>query len=122
MGQRYRGGDVNANLNLTFVNEIHGTEKLLSLIPVADYVSVHTPLTMETRAMIKSRELDLMKRSAYLINVARAQIVDRDSLYTALLNRDIAGAAFDVFWQEPADPDDRLLKLDNFVLTPHIAG
>jgi D-3-phosphoglycerate dehydrogenase len=39
-----------------------------------------------------------------------------------LLNRDIAGAAFDVFWQEPADPDDRLLKLDNFVLTPHIAG
>lgn len=121
LGQRYRDGDVNANLNLTFVNEIHGTEKLLSLIPVADYVSLHTPLTMETRA-IKSREIDLMKRSAYLINVARAQIVDRDSLYTALLNRDIAGAAFDVFWQEPADPDDRLLKLDNFVLTPHIAG
>jgi len=45
-----------------------------------------------------------MKRSAYLINVARAQIVDRDSLYIALLSRDIAGAAFDVFWQEPADP------------------
>lgn len=54
--------------------------------------------------MIRSRELDLMKRSAYLINVARAQIVDRDSLYIALLSRDIAGAAFDVFWQEPADP------------------
>lgn len=122
LGPRYRDGYVNANLNLTFVNEIHGTEKLLSLIPVADYVSLHTPLTMETRAMIRSRELDLMKRSAYLINVARAQIVDRDSLYTVLLNRDIAGAAFDVFWQEPADPDDRLLKLDNFVLTPHIAG
>ena len=63
------------------------------LIPVADYASLHTPLTMETRAMIRSRELDLMKRSAYLINVARAQIVDRDSLYTALLNRDIAGVA-----------------------------
>jgi D-3-phosphoglycerate dehydrogenase / 2-oxoglutarate reductase len=125
IGPRFRNGDVTATLNLTFVNEIHGTEKLLSLIPVADYVSLHTPLTMETRAMIRSRELDLMKRSAYLINVARAQIVDRDSLYTlytALLNRDIAGAAFDVFWHEPADPDDRLLKLDNFVLTPHMAG
>jgi D-3-phosphoglycerate dehydrogenase len=43
-------------------------------------------------------------------------------LYRALLNRDIAAAAFDVFWQEPPDPDDRLLKLDNFILTPHIAG
>lgn len=122
MRSNYRNGAVNTNLNSRFVNEIHGTEKLLDLIPVADYVSLHTPLTMETKAMIGSIELDLMKRSAYLINVARAQIVDRDSLYTALLNRDIAGAAFDVFWQEPADPDDRLLKLDNFVLTPHIAG
>jgi D-3-phosphoglycerate dehydrogenase len=116
------GGGVNSDLNLTFVNEIHGTERLLDLIPLADYVSLHTPLTEETRAMIGSRELDLMKRSAYLINVARAQVVDRDSLYATLLNRDIAGAAFDVFWEEPTDPNDRLLKLDNFVLTPHIAG
>jgi D-3-phosphoglycerate dehydrogenase len=116
------GGGVNSDLNLTFVNEIHGTERLLDLIPVADYVSLHTPLTEETRAMIGSRELDLMKRSAYLINVARAQVVDRDSLYATLLNRDIAGAAFDVFWEEPTDPNDRLLRLDNFVLTPHIAG
>lgn len=59
-----------------------------------------------------------MKRSAYLINIARAQIVDRDSLYRSLPNRDIAGAAFDVFWQEPTDPDDRLLKLYNFVYHP----
>ncbi len=116
------GGGVNADLNLTFINEIHGTERLLDLIPVSDYVSLHTPLTEETRAMISSRELDLMKRSSYLINVARAQVVDRDSLYEALLNRDIAGAAFDVFWEEPTDPNDRLLKLDNFMLTPHIAG
>jgi D-3-phosphoglycerate dehydrogenase len=113
---------VDSNLNLAFVNEIHGTERLLDLIPVSDYVSLHTPLTEEIRAMIGSRELDLMKRSAYLINVARAQVVDRDSLYAALLNRDIAGAAFDVFWEEPTDPNDRFLKLDNFMLTPHIAG
>ena len=56
---------MHANLNLTFVNEIHGTEKLLSLIPVADYASLHTPLTTETRAMIRSRELDLMKSVPY---------------------------------------------------------
>jgi D-3-phosphoglycerate dehydrogenase len=60
----------------------------------------------------------MMKSSAFLINVARAAIVDGDALYAALANRKIAGAAFDVFWDEPADPNDRLLKLDNFVLTP----
>jgi D-3-phosphoglycerate dehydrogenase len=112
---------VSADLKLTFVDETHGTEKLLDIIPVADYVSLHTPLTEETRTMIGSKELDLMKRSAYLINVARAQIVDKESLYNALSNGDIAAAAFDVFWQEPPDPYDRLLKLYNFILTPHIA-
>ncbi len=88
----------------------------------ADYVSLHTNLTDETRDMIGAEEFKLMKRTAFLINVARARIVDRDALYTALHNGTIAGAAFDVFWEEPANPHDRLLQLDNFVLTPHIAG
>jgi D-3-phosphoglycerate dehydrogenase len=88
----------------------------------ADYVSLHTNLTDETRGMIGVEEFKLMKRTAFLINVARASIVDRDALYTALYNEKIAGAAFDVFWEEPANPDDRLLQLDNFVLMPHIAG
>ncbi len=56
-----------------------------------------------------------------MINVTRAQIVDRDALFMALVNKKIEGAAFDVFLEEPADPNDILLKLDNFVLTPHIA-
>ena len=117
-------GTVNANLNLTFLNEIHGTEKPLSLIPVADYVSLHTPLTMETRAMSKMfKRVRSMKRSAYLINVARGEIVDRDSLNTVFTKQEILLVRLlTVFWQEPAYPDDRLLKLDNFVLTPHIAG
>jgi D-3-phosphoglycerate dehydrogenase len=63
-----------------------------------------------------------MKRTAFLINVARAPIVDREALYKALHNGTIAGAAFDVFWEEPANPNDSLLQLDNFVLMPHIAG
>jgi D-3-phosphoglycerate dehydrogenase / 2-oxoglutarate reductase len=72
--------------------------------------------------MIGIQEISLMKSSAFLINVARAAIVDGEALYSALIDRKIAGAAFDVFWNEPADPNDKLLKLDNFVLTPHIAG
>jgi D-3-phosphoglycerate dehydrogenase len=88
----------------------------------ADYVSLHANLTDETRGMIGMEEFKLMKRTAFLINVARAPIVDRDALYTALHNETIAGAAFDVFWEEPANPNDKVLQLDNFVLTPHIAG
>lgn len=72
--------------------------------------------------MIGSEELATMKQSAFLVNVARAPVVDREALYVALSHRTIAGAAFDVFWEEPADPTDKLLQLDNFVLTPHLAG
>ena len=91
-------------------------------LPGSPIIPIHTPLTDDTLGMIGIPEFNLMKSSAFLINVARAAIVDGDALYTALSNRKIAGAAFDVFWEEPADPNDRLLKLDNFVLTPHIAG
>jgi D-3-phosphoglycerate dehydrogenase len=104
------------------VDDIRGPESLSEIISNADYVSIHTPLTDDTLGMIGMQEFNSMKGSAFLINVARAAIVDGDALYTALSNRKIAGAAFDVFWEEPADPNDRLLKLDNLVLTPHIAG
>jgi D-3-phosphoglycerate dehydrogenase len=63
-----------------------------------------------------------MKPTAYLVNVARASIVEREAIYDCLKERKIAGAAFDVFWEEPANPDDSLLRLENFVLTPHVAG
>lgn len=104
------------------VDDIRGLESLSETISKADYISIHTPLTDDTLGMIGIPEFNLMKSSAFLINVARAAIVDGDALHTALSSRKIAGAAFDVFWEEPADPNDRLLKLDNFVLTPHIAG
>ena len=97
-------------------------EDLLDSLIGADYISIHTSLTRETRGLIGAKEINSMKRTAFLINVARAQIVDRDTLFTSLVNKKIAAAAFDVFWEEPAEPNDRLLKLDNFILTPHIAG
>jgi D-3-phosphoglycerate dehydrogenase / 2-oxoglutarate reductase len=105
-----------------FINTIQGVDALSDSLIDADYISIHTPLTDETRGLIGAKEINLMKRSAFLLNVARAQIVDREALFTSLVNKKIGGAAFDVFWEEPADPNDKLLKLDNFVLTPHIAG
>jgi D-3-phosphoglycerate dehydrogenase / 2-oxoglutarate reductase len=105
-----------------FINIIQGVEALSDSLIDADYISLHTPLTDETRGLIGAKEINSMKSSAFLINVARAQIVDREELFTSLVNKKIAGAAFDVFWEEPADPNDKLLKLDNFVLTPHLAG
>jgi D-3-phosphoglycerate dehydrogenase / 2-oxoglutarate reductase len=105
-----------------FVDNLGGSEILSESISRADYVSLHTPLTEETKNMIGAKELALMKKSAYLVNVARAPILNKEALYTVLSNNKIAGAAFDVFWEEPPDPNDKLLKLNNFILTPHIAG
>lgn len=105
-----------------FVDDVRGPESLLELIPQADFVSLHVPLNSETKGIIDSRALGLMKPSAYLVNVASASVVDRDAIYACLNEKKIAGAAFDVFWEEPADPTDRLLQLDNFFLTPHVAG
>ncbi len=105
-----------------FADEIKSPESLQESLRIADFISLHVPLNQETMGLIGIREFELMKHSAYLVNVARAPIVDREALFKALSDKKIAGAGFDVFWEEPAHPDDRLLKLDNFVLTPHIAG
>jgi len=85
----------------------------------SDFVFINTPLTPETRGLIGERELGLMKRTAYLINTARGPIVQEKPLYEALSERRIAGAALDVFEQEPIAPDNPLLKLDNVIVTPH---
>ena len=63
-----------------------------------------------------------MKPTAYLINTSRAKVLDKDALIEALQNRAIGGAALDVYWDEPLDKDDPILKLDNITLTPHNAG
>jgi len=105
-----------------FVDNLYGVDKLSEVIQRADITTIHVPLNRETENMIGSDELKLMKQSAYLINVARAQVVNKDALLKSLKEGNIAGAAFDVFWKEPVDSKDELLKLDNFLLTPHIAG
>jgi D-3-phosphoglycerate dehydrogenase len=88
----------------------------------ADYLSLHVPLTSETRHIINRRSFDLMKPTAVLINVARGGLVDEDALIEALQAGRIAGAALDVFAKEPVDPANPLLQMDNVVATPHAAG
>ena len=88
----------------------------------ADLVTIHVPLTEETHHMIGRRELSMMKRTAYLVNTSRGPVIDEEELYNALKERIIAGAALDVYEQEPIDPRSQLLGLDNVVLTPHIAS
>ena len=105
-----------------FVDDLAGIDRLPEVLARADIVSIHTPLTDETRDMFGEKEFSMMKKSAYLINVARARIVNKDALFAALSAQRIAGAAFDVFWREPPDPEDKMLSLENFILTPHIAG
>lgn len=93
-----------------------------TLLKESDFVSVHTPLTKDTYHMIGERELKLMKPSAYLINTARGAVVDTEALVRALKEGWIAGAALDVFEEEPLPPEHPLTKLDNVVLAPHMAS
>ena len=92
------------------------------LLSTADFVTLHIPLTQETRHFIGERELRLMKPTAILINAARGAVVNSRALYTALKEGWISGAALDVTDPEPILPDDPLLTLDNLVITPHIGS
>ena len=96
--------------------------ELDTLLKESDIITIHARLTRETEKMIGEREFSLMKKTAYIINTSRGRIIDQRALYKALKNRQIAGAALDVFEIEPLPPDDPLLSLENIVLTPHIAG
>lgn len=98
--------------------EYHSLEDVLAL---SDIVTLHLPLTDDTRGLIDSEKLKLMKEDAILINVARGPIVDTAALVEALNEERIAGAAIDVFDQEPALPNDYpMFSAQNIVMTPHI--
>jgi D-3-phosphoglycerate dehydrogenase len=95
---------------------------LPDLLQRADYVTVHTPKTAETNALIGRDELKLVKPGVQLINCARGGIIDEGALYDALVNGMVAGAALDVFEQEPPPADYPLLQLDNVICTPHLGA
>lgn len=101
-----------------------GAEKadLNDLLMQADYVSVHCPLTRETRGMIGAREFALMRPDAYFITTARGFIHDESALAAALAAKKIAGAGLDVWEDEPPPHDHPLLQYDNVLASPHTAG
>jgi D-3-phosphoglycerate dehydrogenase len=92
------------------------------LLRESDYLTLHVPLLPESRYMINRETLALMKPTAFLINTARGGLVNENDLVEALRNKRIAGAALDVFEQEPPVKDHPLFGFDNVVLTPHAAG
>ncbi len=97
------------------------TVELDELLKHSDIVTIHTPLTGETKGLISHRELSLMKPTAFIINCARGGIVDEEALYEFLKDNKIAGAALDVFEKEPPT-GSKLLQLDNIVVTPHLGA
>lgn len=111
----YRRDDLEKELGIVFKTK----DEVLS---ESDFLSLHVPFTPETHHMIGENELAVMKESAFLVNTSRGPVVDEKALYLALRDGVIAGAALDVFEEEPVDHDSPLLGLDNIVLTPHLAS
>lgn len=96
--------------------------ELNALCKEADIITVHFRLTPQTKGLLGKEQFALMKPTCYLINTARAGLVDEEAMLDALVNRRIGGAALDVFHQEPLPEDYPLFKLKNVTMTPHLAG
>lgn len=107
---------------VVFADGYDYVESLAEALPRADFVTLHLPLSADTRAMINAETLGAMKSSAFLINTARGELVDEPALVAALKAGTIAGAGLDVFADEPPAADNPLFSLPNVVLSPHIAG
>jgi D-3-phosphoglycerate dehydrogenase len=88
----------------------------------SDMISMHARLSEDTRGLIGEKEFALMKPTAYIVNTARAGLIDEQALVNALKEQKIGGAALDVFWVEPPPHDHPLIRLDNVTITPHLAG
>src|SRR5208282_2686032 len=96
--------------------------QLVPLLEQSDFVVLSLPLTRETRGLIGKENLSRMKKTAFLINIGRGQLIKEKELVTALRESKIAGAALDVFEQEPLPSDSELWDMENVIITPHIAG
>lgn len=124
--RRVKGFDLHILVFDPYIDQaaLDGSTRLATLEEVlteSDFISLHAPATAETRGMLDAARLAMCKPTAYLVNTARAGIVDEDALYTALEDGRLAGAALDVFWAEPHIAS-RWFTLSNVILTPHLAG
>lgn len=104
------------------VHRLYPPQALRSMLKECDFVVVAVPLSKDTKGLISQEELSAMQPSAFLVDVSRGGIVDQDALAAALREHRIAGAALDVFPEEPLPADHPLWKFSNVIITPHIAG
>ncbi|AYM01707.1 hydroxyacid dehydrogenase [Levilactobacillus yiduensis] len=122
--KKVQGLEMNVLVYDPFVSEVKNG-KLVSreeLLKSSDFVSLHLPANDQTKGTFGANELKMMKNSAYLMNLARGSIVDEPALIAALKDGEIAGAALDVYSQEPLPLDNPLFSLENVILTPHVAS
>ena len=111
-------GDPNGDL----FNRLYPIEARCSMLKECDFVVVCVPLTSNTKGIIGINELRAMKKGAFLIDVSRGGVVDHDALINILEEDHLAGAALDVFPEEPLPPDNKLWDFKNVIITPHMAG
>jgi phosphoglycerate dehydrogenase-like enzyme len=104
------------------VRRLYPPQAIRSMFKECDFVVITVPLTSETRKLIKAEELAALKSNAFLIDISRGGIIDQTDLMNALKDNRIAGAALDVFAEEPLPSDHPLWKLPNVIITPHISG
>ncbi len=108
----YLKDDIINRFNLNIVN-------FYDLLKNSDFISIHCPLVEETKHLFDFQEFNLMKKTAYIINTSRGAIINTPALFKALKKKNIAGAGLDVLEQEPPEIDDRILKLENAIITAH---
>lgn len=108
--------EIESRLGLTYCQSFE------ALLPAADILSFHCPLTKENTEMMNSKTLAMMKHSAIVVNTARGKLINPEDLYDALQSGQLAGAALDTHFEEPIKEGYRLAELDNVILTPHIGG
>jgi phosphoglycerate dehydrogenase-like enzyme len=104
------------------VDHFSGPDEILKVVAEIDYFIIVAPYTPQTYQMVNAKVLSLMKPTAFLINIGRGELVDEEALINALISGKIAGAALDVFCQEPLSKDHPFWKMKNVIVTPHVGG
>lgn len=115
-------GTVTEPREISHVDCVHRPEDLYEVLRVSDFVAVMVPLTPRTTRMIDAEAFGAMKTSAWLINVARGEVIDEQAMVAALREGKIAGAVLDVFEEEPLSQSSPLWEMENVLITPHVAG